>query len=227
VAAVETSSDSDLLRQGPAPTPERGSLRDEARDRTRDRIVEGAMIALVKEGLDVTVDEVADAASVSRRTIFRHFSTHGELLAAAVSEVMRVLASKVPQPPVVGTDVRGWLTETSTTLHRLQRDIVGRAFWDIHVMRAGRPPEVTQALSGLADFRYGIARDLATGTWVALECRGEAPDWVVTSFALQLSGFSANFHSETTCEEAGRQSARVLWAVLCDARRELDGVSDV
>jgi AcrR family transcriptional regulator len=183
------------------------------------------MVAIVREGLDATVDEVAECASVSRRTIFRHFSSHGELLAAAVSEMMTVLALKVPELPARGADVQAWLTDTSITLHRLQRDIVGRAFWDIHVVRANRPPEVTEALSGLAQYRFGIARDLATGTWVALECRGDTPDWVVTSFELQLSGFSVNFHSGTSCEDAGRQSARVLWAVLCDARRELDGVA--
>jgi AcrR family transcriptional regulator len=208
------------VRQGPPrqpPTAERGSLRDEARDRTRQRIVEGAMAAMVVEGLDVTVDDVAAAACVSRRTIFRHYSSHGELLAAAVSEMMTVLALRVPGPPAPGADVRAWLTETSITIHQLLRDVVGRAFWDIHVIRSGRPPEVTLALDGLAEYRGGIMRDLATRTWVALDFQGEPPAWVVTTFELQLSGFSTNFYMRSTCEDAGRQSARVLWAVLADA----------
>jgi AcrR family transcriptional regulator len=202
----------------------RGSLREEARDRTRARIVGGAMAALARDGLDATVEDIADECGVSRRTIFRHFSTHGELLGAAVREVMRVLALQVPQPPPPGSDVRTWLSETSVTIHRLLRDYVGRAFWDIHVVRAGRPRDVTEALEGIAEFRLGIAQDLATSAWRALESPGTPPDWVITAFELELSGFATNFHAGTSCEVAGAHSARVLWAALVDARRDQDGV---
>lgn len=202
----------------------RGTLREETRDRTRARIVDGAMAVLARNGLDATVEDIAAECGVSRRTIFRHFSTHGELLAAAVREVMRVLALQVPQPPPPGSDVRTWLNETSVTIHRLIRDYVGRAFWDVHVVRAGRPSDVTEALEGMAEFRLGIAQDLAASAWSALGFSGAPPDWVITAFELELSGFATNFHSATSCEVAGAHSARVLWAVLRDAGDCPDGV---
>lgn len=204
-------------------TTVRGSLREDARDRTRARIVDGVMAAMVEGGLDVTVDDVAAAACVSRRTIFRHFSTHGELLAAGIRETLHVLAKAAPAPPALDADVRVWLVDSSIAIHQMLRDLVGRTFWDIHVVRAGRPPEVTDALEGMTEFRGRIMRDLAAGAWIALGAPDTPPEWVVSAFALQLSGFSTNFLSSFSCEEAGRQSARVLWATLCDARLEQDG----
>src|SRR5947209_19324346 len=53
--------------------------REAQRRRTRQAIVEAAQV-LLREGADPSVDDVAAAAQVSRRTIYLHFTTLDQLL---------------------------------------------------------------------------------------------------------------------------------------------------
>jgi len=57
----------DQLVVHPAPL-----LADEQRDVARSRILVAAMTVLAQRGLDATVDDVAEASGVNRRTVFRH-----------------------------------------------------------------------------------------------------------------------------------------------------------
>jgi AcrR family transcriptional regulator len=195
----------------------RSSLREESKDRARARIVEGALSAIASLGLDVTVDDVAAAAGVSRRTVFRQFSTHTDLMVAAVTQMLDELVAQVPAPPLPGTDVEGWLEATAIRVHEVLREIVGRAFWDVHVGRPGVAPEVMAALGDLAAFRRQITFNLAAAAWTALDAPGEPPEWVNEAFSMQLSNFATNVLASHSAQEAGRFSARILWAVLVDA----------
>lgn len=186
----------------------------------RARIVQGATLALAANGLDVTVDEMAEAAGVSRRTVFRHFATHGELIVAAIGELYRVIDLRIPGPPPPGADVRSWLTETAVALHRLSREVIGRAFWDVHVARPGSSPEVIAALGGLTTVRDQYAHDLGTAAWRELGGKRSPPQWVIDAFVLQLSAFATNALAAYNTEEAGRVSAQILWAVLSGALAE-------
>jgi AcrR family transcriptional regulator len=197
----------------------RSTLREESRDRTRSRIVQGAVSAMASLGLDVTIDDVAAAAGVSRRTVFRQFNTHTDLMVAGVIHMKEELLEQLPDPPAAGTDVEVWLVTSSARIHGALREVVGRAFWDLHVGRPGVAPEVMEALGDLAAFRRGITVNLATGAWTALGASGQPPEWVYEAFSLQLSSFATNVLAAYSTQEAGRISARILWAVLSDAMR--------
>jgi AcrR family transcriptional regulator len=142
---------------GPAPLL-RPTLRDDARSQARARIIEGAMIAVAASGLDATIDEVALQSGVSRRTVFRHFSSHGELIAATIDEGLRYLGAHLPSAPPPGVDARTWLNESVITLHDQTRRLLGRAFWDIHIDRPNQPAEVTAALLDVVAFREEILK---------------------------------------------------------------------
>lgn len=175
------------------------------------------MAAIAAHGLDVTVDQVAEAAGVSRRTVFRQFATQGELVATAVTKIIDTLVRRYPEPPAPGTDVRAWLRTTAVTVHQVVRELVGRAFWDVHIDRPDRSSEVTAALGDVASLRSALDSTLAVGAWRELGGTGEPPPWVVEAFSLQLSTFATNVLAAHSAEGAGEICAQILWAVLTDA----------
>lgn len=228
---VRTACYRGIVSTGPPRTPRggvedevgpagRSTLREEGRDRARARIVRGAMAAIATSGLDVTVDDVASMAGVSRRTVFRQFRTHSDLVATAVAQMLEDFLARVPGPPAAGEDVEAWLTAASVSLHEAQREIVGRAFWDVHVDRPGTAPEVKAAMGDVAALRRRVTFDLADAAWSELGAQGTPPEWVREAFSLQLSGFATNVLVEHSAQQAGQICARILWTVLCEATRQ-------
>ena len=198
----------------------RPSLRDDARSQARTRIIEGAIVAIAASGLDATIDEVASAAGVSRRTVFRHFANHGELIAATIDEGLRYLGSHLPSAPPPGVDTQTWLSESVVILHDQTRRLLGRAFWDIHIDRPHQPVEVTQALADVVTYRYRFARQFTDSAWLAVGGVGEPPQWVIDAFTFHVSGFAAFALGKYDAQETGQLSARILWLVLMSALEE-------
>jgi AcrR family transcriptional regulator len=57
------------------------SLRDRKTRETRARIAEAALELFLSQGyVETTIDQIAEAAEVSRRTVFHHFSTKSAML---------------------------------------------------------------------------------------------------------------------------------------------------
>ncbi|MFT6942147.1 MAG: AcrR family transcriptional regulator, partial [Nitriliruptoraceae bacterium] len=50
----------------------------------RAQALDAVQPLLAAEGVDVTMDQLADAAGIGRRTLFRYFPSREELLAAAI-----------------------------------------------------------------------------------------------------------------------------------------------
>jgi AcrR family transcriptional regulator len=195
----------------------RPTLGEETRAATQARIVQGAKAALAARGFAATVDDIAAAAGVSRRTVFRHFATHDEVLTAAMTEILASYDRLIPGPPPAGADLKTWLGETAVALHNLNARLMGKAFWDMNVDRPGMTPAERDRQ------RIGFATQIARHAWRAGNGRGQPPSWVVDAFALQLSGFATNCLAGYNAEKAGRVSARILSAVLTTALAEEGG----
>src|SRR5687767_3821048 len=93
------------------------TLGDEQREVARTRILKAACEVLQRQGTRSTVDDVATAAGVSRRTVFRYFPTHGHLLATAMQAIIERTSALVPSAPE-GQDVQEWLRDTAVRFHR-------------------------------------------------------------------------------------------------------------
>jgi AcrR family transcriptional regulator len=200
---------------------DRPTLGEETRAVVQARIAQGAAAALAARGFDATVDDIATAAGVSRRTVFRHFATHDEVLAAGLAEILAGYDRLMPGPPEPGADLQIWLRETAVTLHELNARLMGMVFWDMNVDRPGISPAERHRR------RIGYASQIARHAWHAADGAGRPPPWVVDAFALQLSGFATNCLAGYNAEKAGRVSARILSAVLATALAEEQGlVSD-
>ena len=80
-----------------------GSGRTRQKQRTRDQLIAAAR-ELITTGDTPRVEEVAEAAGISRPTAYRYFASQAELLAAAYPETGA--ASVLPDPPPAALDER-------------------------------------------------------------------------------------------------------------------------
>ncbi|MDT8871510.1 helix-turn-helix domain-containing protein [Komagataeibacter rhaeticus] len=87
-------------------TPPRPGLRERKQARVRDTLIAEAMRLFSAQGYDqTTVDEIADAAEVSRRTLFRMFATKADIVLAwtrgmtqALTEALADCPADMPPP---------------------------------------------------------------------------------------------------------------------------------
>jgi len=193
------------------------TLREDSRARARSRIIQGASRAVARAGLDATIDEIADEAGVSRRTVFRHFATHGELIAATIRDTIVVVGDRLPSAPEHGEDLQTWVSAAMVQMHETIRELVGRAFWDIHIERTEYPPEVAEVLSRINVQRHRFTDYLAGTAWTSVGGRGDPPRWVTDSFYLHGSGFATFAHPTYSARQTGELSGRILWVVLTSA----------
>jgi AcrR family transcriptional regulator len=189
------------------------------RDVARSRILRAAGAVLAERGLSATVDDVAGAAGVNRRTVFRHFATRDGLFAAAIREGVRRYAVQVPAPPE-HDDLRAWLLDLLLVVHRLNARN-GRVYWELAVLG---PHALSGELADAAVERQESRRHFAVAVtnrmWHARSGRGEPPTWLVDAVAVHLSGFTTQSLTGDfgrTPEEVATVSAQVLEAALAAA----------
>jgi AcrR family transcriptional regulator len=90
---------------------------------------------VLQHGLDATMDQLAAAGGVSRRTLFRHFETREKLLAAAFEAGITGYRSQLPS---LEGDVLAWLRATCESAHRMNSTI-GPGFFEL-ASRTDLPP---------------------------------------------------------------------------------------
>src|SRR6266702_4224961 len=81
VAAMTKQPSRDGSSRTMTPAVADTSIRDRKKEATRARIAETALQLFVSQGYtETTIDQIAVAAGVGRRTIFRHFATKEAIL---------------------------------------------------------------------------------------------------------------------------------------------------
>jgi len=197
------------------------SLIDQQREVAQARILRAAGTALAARGLAATVDDVAEAAGISRRTIFRHFATRDALFVAVIRAGVRRYAEQIPAPPE-DDELRGWLAEMLAVTHRLNASN-GRAFWDLVGVRAeDLSADLALVAEECRESRNRFAATVSELMWRARGGPGRPPQWLVDAVAVQLSGFttqSLGGDAGRAPHEGARGSAEVIEAVLAAALR--------
>ncbi|MFC4604022.1 TetR/AcrR family transcriptional regulator [Rhodococcus kronopolitis] len=107
------------MGEQPAAASGAGPREDPRRVRSRARLLDAATTLLVKGGTEaVTIDAVTRAAKVARATLYRHFDSGTELLAAAFGRLV---------PPVAVVAEGGDLREQLVSLLTAQAKLIEEA----------------------------------------------------------------------------------------------------
>jgi AcrR family transcriptional regulator len=92
-------------------------LRERKKVRTRQEIIEAALALFEKNGFDeTTIDDVAAAAEVSPRTVFRYFTSKEDLVFLGQDEENRQVASLVKNTPRNADPIERIMEATRTVL---------------------------------------------------------------------------------------------------------------
>ncbi len=145
--------------QGARPEP-RGGLRERKKEATRRALHEAAMRLSVEHGLDeVTVEAIADAAGVSRRTFSNYFGGKEEALLYGGEQRMRALLETFQARP---EDESSWtaLQATWRLVHERFGDLDPQ--WAAQVRLARNHPSVlARQLAHYAEFERALTELIA------------------------------------------------------------------
>lgn len=158
------------------------ALGEAKRRAVAEHVLVAARRHVLTNGLNVTMDDLAIATGVSRRTLFRHFSSRERLLAAAFDAGMLHYREHLP---AYDGDVQAWLRRTCDDVHRMNATI-GPGFFDL-TSRSDLAPE----LLAVEQRRRREFRDAMTQTaqtlWTAVGRSGRPSREISDTICAHLS----------------------------------------
>ncbi len=182
----------------------------------RQDIISATQILLAAKGTAVTMDEIAAAAEVGRRTLFRHFATKGELIAEAMRGGWDRWTTQAVVP--VDGDLQAAVGTLLERAHVLNAG-AGLGFWEL-ASGLFDDPELHEAADLRATTRRAYVPAVAAQLWSKAGGLNEPPQWVVDAYALlesvhALHALRPDFVVEPA--EVGTTCARIMTAVLREA----------
>jgi AcrR family transcriptional regulator len=176
------------------------TLAEDKQQATVNRILAAGRQALVAQGPDVTMEEIAAYAGTSRRTLFRYFPSRDSLLAAAHKSGMRRYGERLP--PYEGGEWTSWLADLCDVVHQKN------ATYDLGYFELTARRDLTGELAAVEArrkqaYRVTMSR-LAQTLWSAAGGIGSPPTAVPAAMAAHLS---AHFTAAVT-NDAGEDWRR-------------------
>ncbi len=198
----------DLARSA---TPAAGTLADAKRQATVDQILVATMQLVMDRGLDITMDEIAEAVGVGRRTLFRHFDTRENLLAQAVEGGVQRYGEHLP--PFEG-EWRTWLRALCDAAHRMQ-SAYGPGYWEL-TSRSDLAADIAAVEERRRTRRKTMMTRVANKLWREAGGSDAAPDHVRASVGAHLS---ARFTAAVTVDagESWQVAADLAFAAISAA----------
>lgn len=156
--------------------------------RRRESVLDAVQPLLAAEGVDVTMDQLADAAGIGRRTLFRYFPSKEALVAAAVRHSYDRLLAEVFDAPTDGLGPEDTIGSVLRRTHEVA-ERMGRAHWQV----AADPESHGELGEAVAARQQARARYVVRFTellWERAGQDGSPPRWLVDAFGLVESLFA-------------------------------------
>jgi AcrR family transcriptional regulator len=167
-------------------------LLDNPKSLTRYRVLRSTRPLLAERGLSVSMDDIAEAAGVSRRSLFRHFDSRNALIADALESSFEIFGGELREALVAEGDLRDWLAALTRRLLVAQRS-AGVAFWQLTSSADGElPPEFEAVNQRRRTNRERLTEAVANTAWGRAGGRAPCPTVVMDAVALTFSTFTTH-----------------------------------
>jgi AcrR family transcriptional regulator len=194
-------------------------LLDNPKSVTRYRVLRSTRPLLAERGLSVSMDDIAEAAGISRRSLFRHFDSRNALIADALESAMELFDGELQDALAADGDVRDWLEALTRRLLTVQRR-AGVAFWHLaSTADEELPAEFADVNERRRSNRHNLTKVVADTAWLRAGGRAPCPTVVADAVALTFSTFTA--HSllddyDCSLDRVVEVTVTVLTAVIND-----------
>ena len=166
------------------------ALLDDPKSLSRLRVLRAARRLAADKGLSISMEEIAVAAELSRRSVFRLFDSRDSLVAQALAQIVDdydetlVAAIESSEP----FDV--WLTNLITRLYELHHTS-GKAMWQLTASDDDDLPAELAALNRRRrDNRHAFTQVIADAAWHKGGGQGSCPTIVSDACAATISTFT-------------------------------------
>ena len=158
------------------------TIADAKRQATVDVMLAAARQLLLARGLDVTMDDIAVEAGVSRRTLFRHFASRERLIAESLEAGVQLYGELLPS---FEGDWRSWLRGVCDAAHEMQAGY-GPGYWEL-TSRTDLPAEIAAVEGRRRRQRHDAMARIAGKLWREAGGDGDPPAMVVATVGAHLS----------------------------------------
>jgi AcrR family transcriptional regulator len=159
-------------------------LADAKRQAATLHVLTAARHFVVANGLDVTMDQISEAAGVSRTTLFRLFGSRDQLIADSFAAAFDDYGSELPAHDSK-VDVTDWLRSICDATHRMNARF-GPGYWELTSR-----PDLSEPLAALERARLKRSRatmaEIADHLWREQTGEDKAPATLTTTVAAHLS----------------------------------------
>lgn len=184
------------------------------------RAIRATRVLIAQSGLDVSMDQIAAASGVGRRSLFRHFRSRDALVAEALDSAFRWYEAQLE--PVIAHDgpLDEWLQAMLRRTHQTHLD-AGRGLWQLaSAFDDELPAEFAAPNKRRRAMRRRVTRNMAEGAWRIAGATAPVPDILVETMSIVVSSFvthSMVHDRKRSLESLVRSSVVVLLAVIRDA----------
>jgi len=192
-------------------------LAKQRQELAKRHIRRAAASVMALRGFSATIEEIARAAGVSARTVFRYYPTHDQLLAAGVREMLSALGEPIFDLPEPERDLDGWIDRLMLEAHLRNSEVLGRAFWDLSAPDTRTSDELADACGRRRPVRMQWMDYITSRSWAAAGGTGPAPPSLLEVFALLFSAFTTNSLAvdfDHTPEQSAELTASMLKTLL-------------
>ena len=154
------------------------------------RIIRATRRLLIRDGLDISVDAIAEEAGVGRRTVFRYFPSRDDLIAAALNASLFIFEREVRNPPEDDVPINEWMFQVVSALYSMQAG-AGLGVWQLASTEDRHlPAPIAEVNAKRREQRKEVTLSIAQSAWDRLGKSGDLPREVELMFAMTISSFN-------------------------------------